>query len=316
MISLITTTLNEGKNIEDFLKSLFSQTKIPDELLIVDGGSTDNTLPVISNFKFQIKNKKIRFKFLKKMGNRSIGRNEAIKHAKGNIIVCTDVGCLPDKNWIKNIVEPFKNMEVSVVAGYYEPEVENIFEKSLATYTCVMPDKVEPNDFLPSSRSVAFKKSAWEKVGGYPEWLNTCEDLFFARELKRKGLKFAFAKNAIVFWPQRKNIFRAFFQFFNYALGDGIARYFRKTTPLLYGRYALVLILLIIFIQTRSVFFPGILISGLALYLIWSIFKNYKYVRSFSALFYLPLLQLVSDIAVLSGMSLGLLLSLSVRKNV
>jgi len=76
---------------------------------------------------------------------------------------------------------------------------------------------------LPSSRSIAFKKSAWKKVGGYPENLNYCEDLVFDLKLKKAGLKFAFAPKAIVFWPQKKTLKGAVKQFFNYAVGDGMA---------------------------------------------------------------------------------------------
>src|SRR5258708_3452189 len=36
---------------------------------------------------------------------------------------------------------------------------------------------VKPQRFLPSSRSVAFRRGAWAAAGGYPEWLDYCEDL-------------------------------------------------------------------------------------------------------------------------------------------
>ena len=42
--------------------------------------------------------------------------------------------------------------------------------------------------FLPSGRSIAFKKSAWKEVGGYPENLYTGEDTLFDLKLKEKGL--------------------------------------------------------------------------------------------------------------------------------
>ena len=310
--SFISTILNEEKTIGDFLKSLSSQTKLPDEIIIVDGGSTDKTLSIISNFKFPISN----FKILEKKGNRSIGRNEAIRKSKGDIIVSSDAGCILDKNWIKEIIKPYSDENLDVVSGYYLPNTRNAFEKALASYTCVMPDKLDPENFLPSSRSVAFKKSAWKKAGGYPEWLGTCEDLYFARELRRKGFKFAFAGNAIVHWPQRKNLLEAFFQFLSYALGDGTARYFRKTTPYLFARYILGLTLVILFLQTRNSIFIWVLFLGLVLYLVWSIAKNYKYVGNMTAFFYLPLLQLLSDVAVILGMSIGLVRSLNVNKDV
>jgi glycosyltransferase involved in cell wall biosynthesis len=46
--SLITTVYNEQNSISDFLKSIFEQTLLPDEIVIVDGGSKDQTVQMIS----------------------------------------------------------------------------------------------------------------------------------------------------------------------------------------------------------------------------------------------------------------------------
>lgn len=302
-ISFITTVYNEHITIDQFLNTILSQTKLPKEIIITDAGSTDKTLQKIKQFQ---KNTTVPITLIHKEGNRSIGRNQAIKRAKGEIIACSDAGCILDKNWLKNITKPFKDKKIDVVSGYYTPKTKTTFEQALSTYTCVMPDKVDPNNFLPSSRSIAFKKQAWKTVGGYPENLDTCEDLIFAQNLKKRGYKFIFAKNAIVHWPQRKNLLQSWKQFYSYALGDGQARFIRKQTPFLYLRYLLGTILAIIAIITKNNFLFSIISSMFILYLIWSIQKNYKYVRNKKAFFYLPLLQLTADSAVILGTTIGL----------
>lgn len=302
--SLVTTVYNESSSIEEFLNSIKLQTKKPTEMLIVDAGSKDGTQEIIKKFIKENKNLKIKL-FIKK-GNRSIGRNEGIKKAKNEIIAITDAGCILKKNWLEEITKPFVNKKIEVVAGFYHPLVENIFQKSLASYTCVMKDELN-KDFLPSSRSISFKKTAWEKIGGYPENLDTCEDLVFASKLKREGFKFFINSKAIVIWPQKNNLVEAFTQFFSYAIGDGKAHYFRRGTPFLFLR-ALIFIILII-ISFKNVSFFYILISLVILYLIWSILKNYKYVKNYLALIYLPVLQVTSDIAVFSGTIVGFLTS-------
>ena len=108
-ISFITTIYNEEKTIKIFFDSLLSQSKLPNEILIVDGMSTDQTVAKIKSYESKIKKKKIKFTLLIKKGNRSVGRNEAIKNATGEIIVCSDAGNILDKNWLKNISAPFKN---------------------------------------------------------------------------------------------------------------------------------------------------------------------------------------------------------------
>ena len=46
-VSLIATVLNGAEHIEEFLGSLEAQTRAPDEVVIVDGGSTDGTLQLV-----------------------------------------------------------------------------------------------------------------------------------------------------------------------------------------------------------------------------------------------------------------------------
>ncbi|HEX8966026.1 MAG TPA: glycosyltransferase, partial [Patescibacteria group bacterium] len=181
--TFITTVFNEEKTILEFLHSLFAQTKLPDEIIIVDAGSTDKTVELISQF-LPKKENTFKVKLLFKKGNRSVGRNTAIAAATNEIILCSDAGCILDKNWVKNISKPFEKKDIDVVSGFYKPVAYTTFQKCLATYTSTMPDKIDAENFLPSSRSVAFKKSAWGKAGKYPEHLDYCEDLVFDKNLQ------------------------------------------------------------------------------------------------------------------------------------
>lgn len=298
-ISFIATVFNEEKTIVGLLDSITAQSRMPDEFVIVDGKSTDRTVD-------SIKDKSVKFKIIIKKGNRAVGRNEAIRNARGDIIVCSDAGCILDKSWLKNIAEPFKDPKIDVVAGYYKPIVKNVFEKCLATYACVMPDRLNPKNFLPSSRSIAFKKSVWQKAGGYPEYLDTCEDLVFAKKLKDAGYKFKTRLDAIVYWPQRKNLKEAALQFYRYAEGDGKARYVRSQTLFLFLRYLIGGGLLIIFFVFKSLFILYLISVILFLYLLWSIAKNFKYVGSWQAVFILPILQFTADFSVMAGFLRGL----------
>ena len=306
-VTLITTVKNEEQNIEAFFESISKQTKKPDEIVIVDAYSTDTTVLKIRN---EMSKKLMKYQVLRKKGNRSVGRNTAIKNSNNSLVAVTDVGCILDKHWLERISKPFKDRSVDVIAGFYKPITNSIFEKCLATYTCVMGDKLDTKNFLPSSRSVAFRKKVWEKVGGYPENLNTCEDLVFDEKLKKAGMKFSTIPNAIVYWHQRKNIVEAAQQLYSYAVGDGRARYFRPQTPLLYLRYFFGISFLTFILFSKSYFLFAILCLLFALYLLWSVLKNYRYVKVWQAFLILPMLQITSDICVLLGTSIGLLRTL------
>ena len=53
-ISVIVPTFNEEKNISKLIKALLSQSFLPDEIIISDGSSTDNTLKIIQRVLKQI----------------------------------------------------------------------------------------------------------------------------------------------------------------------------------------------------------------------------------------------------------------------
>jgi glycosyltransferase involved in cell wall biosynthesis len=303
-ISFITTVFNEEENILKLLESLKKQTKRPDEIIICDGGSTDNTLSAISNFQFlpasrQVPTSNQQIKVLFKKGNRSVGRNEAIKNATGDIIVCSDAGCILDKDWVKNIVEPFKNKNIDVVAGYYKGLSKNIFQKCLVPYVLVMPDRLNSQNFLPASRSMAFRKKVWEESGGFPEQFSDNEDYVFARILKGIGARIVFVKEATVSWMPRKNLTEAFIMFYRFAKGDSQAGIIRPKVILIFVRY---LIATILFAWNTYA-----LLLLLIVYLEWSVQKNYRYAKDIRAVGILPILQILSDIAVLSGTVRGIL---------
>src|SRR4051812_9310190 len=100
--SFITTVFNEEETITKFLDSLLTQSKLPDEICIVDGGSSDKTVSLIKKHESKFKTKRVAFKLFNKKGNRSVGRNEAIKHTTGDIILCSDAGNELGRDWIKN----------------------------------------------------------------------------------------------------------------------------------------------------------------------------------------------------------------------
>lgn len=300
-VSLITTVLNEKASIEYFLYSVLFLSKKPDELIIVDGGSTDNTVNKALDFISKSGlNKHVKTEIVIKEGaNRSEGRNLAIQKAKHEVIAISDAGCELDPKWLKNITAPFVYKKIDAVAGYYKAKTNNVFEKCVAPYALVMPDKIDPKNFLPSSRSMAIRKKTFLKFGGFPENFPDNEDYVFANTLKKGKANVYFCSEAIVFWHPRPDLKSFWRMIFRFARGDAKAGLRRFKVASIFFRY----IFGFIFLALCMIFYslvPYFLIM-IFLYLSWSIFKNYKYVKDLRAVFILPVLQITSDMAILFG---------------
>ncbi|MDT8426999.1 MAG: glycosyltransferase [Methyloprofundus sp.] len=216
--SIIATVKNEQGVISDFITSLLNQSFSPDEIIIVDGNSTDGTNEILKKYR---DNGLITL--ITQDCNIAQGRNIAIKKARNSYIASTDAGCVVDSKWLEELSSAFNQAESpDVVAGNFKFVCHNTFEEAVILATN-NPDRENSDEaiFFPSSRSIAFKKSAWEKVKGYPEWLYAAEDTLFNIRLRQLGFKFVFAKKAIVKWRPRETYYAVIKQHFNYARGNG-----------------------------------------------------------------------------------------------
>jgi glycosyltransferase involved in cell wall biosynthesis len=234
-VSVVCTVLNEAASIEQLLGSLLSQTRRPDEVVIVDGGSTDGTWQALVRWQ----GRGLALRLLRRPGaGISRGRNEAIRACAGEIVAVTDAGVRLDANWLAALVAPFLAAEPpEVVSGFFVADPRSLFELALGATTLPELGEIRPETFLPSSRSVAFRRAAWAAVGGYPEWLDYCEDLVFDFALRRSGRSFGWAPAAIAYFRPRENLARFFVQYYRYARGDGKALLWAKRHAVRYATY-------------------------------------------------------------------------------
>ena len=226
-VSLITVVYNEADNITNFLKSYLEQEYYAEEFVIIDGGSNDGTPDILNEFSkaHSLLNIKVisDVKYSKKYSISPIAdaRNAAIELATCDYIAVTDAGCIMDKKWLYEVIKPFDDSSVEVVSGWYEAICNNEFQTKFANI--FLPKKGDTNaeEFLPSSRSIAFKKSCWTEVNGYPNKSYYGEDTMYDLLLKEQGFKFYFAPGAVVYWRLPENVKEACSKYFNYGTGDG-----------------------------------------------------------------------------------------------
>lgn len=308
-VSLIATVLNEGDSIRPLLESIASQTRQPDEIVICDGGSTDRTIDVLESYADRLPLRVV----VRPGANISEGRNTAIAEARHGIIAVTDAGVRLHPHWLERIVAPLENApETHVVAGFFLPDTRSPFEVAMGA--TVLPElrDIDPARFMPSSRSVAFRRSAVEAVGGYPEWLDFCEDLILDFRLSARCGPFAFAPGAIAYFRPRPTL-RAFWkQYYQYARGDGKANLFAERHLVRYATYLVAAPLLLALAILRSPWWLlGLAAGGAAMFRM-----PYRRLQNqwhglggrgkLIAALWVPVIRVVGDVAKMAGYPAGL----------
>ena len=306
--SLVLTVLNEARGLHTFLDSLSAQTTLPTEIVIVDGGSTDNTVAILRGWAPPTG---CRVSVVVQQGaSISEGRNFAVSQASYDRILVTDGGTTMHPEWVEQMLGAFDSSEAPhVVGGFFEPVGHTLTERAIAFAVTPELHEIDGATFLPSSRSLAFVREAWERVGGYPEWLDYCEDLVFDLNMKKAGFTFAFVPDAIVTWSARSSISSFMKQYFRYARGDGKASLWWKRHLARYLAYLVGLVLLCV-----SFFVPWVLIAlavGVVGYMrkFWARVWNRR--SRFGpgvlpALALVPVIVVAGDIAKMAGYPVGL----------
>lgn len=308
-VSLIVTVKNEAASLPRLLDSIAAQTRAPDEIVIVDGGSTDATLDTL---RVRANAKHLPIKILSQPGaNISQGRNAAIRAARGDIICSTDAGVRLDSVWLEEITRPFEESGVDVISGFFVPDPRGVFEAALAATTLPALADMRPEKFLPSSRSIAFRKGAWEKVNGYPEWLDYCEDLVFDFALRAANYRFAFAPRAVAYFRPRENLRRFAKQYYLYARGDGKANLWLKRHLIRYLTYLVALPLTLLLLSVTPLLGFVFLVFGfLAMSYtpykrLLPMLRNLTWLDKLRAIAWVPVIRVAGDVAKMTGYPVG-----------
>ena len=320
-VSVVATVYNEGDSIRALMDSLLSQTRQPDEIVICDGGSADDTVALLGEYIGRLPGLRI---VADSGANISQGRNRAITEAKGPVIACTDAGVRLDPNWLEQLVTPFEegvragDRRVEAVGGFFVPEVSGLFQLAMAATVLPNVKEIVPSRFLPSSRSVAYSKVLWQRVGGYPEWLDYCEDLVFDLRIvaEEEEPAFAWAPQAVAYFRPRSDLKSFWQQYFRYARGDGKADLWRMRHAVRYATYLILIPALLGHAlwgqEARWLGWVGLMVGGIAYFSrpwwrLRLLARNLSLPELFRAAVLVPIIRLVGDAAKMVGYPAGLL---------
>lgn len=307
-VALVVTVRNEGATLDALLASVAAQTRWPDECVLTDGGSTDDTVARARAWAAR----GLPLRVVEAPGaNIAQGRNLAIAATTAPLVAVTDAGVVLAPDWLERLCAPFADPAVDVVAGFFRGAPYTPFEAALAATTLPVEADVVPARFLPSSRSVAFRRAAWQRVGGYPEWLDYCEDVVFDLALRRAGCRFVWEPRALAYFRPRPSLHAFFRQYYRYARGDGKADLWRGRHLIRYSVYLGLLPAGLALLHQRPLVGGAVLLPPVVAYLrrpyarLLPLLRGRPWLWWALALPLPPLVRLVGDVAKMLGYPVG-----------
>lgn len=202
-ISLIVPTLNAGKYIEPLLQRLKNQTVPIDEIVVIDSESNDDTVAKARKFD-GVKTMSV----LRKDFNHGGTRDLAIQQTTGDIILCITQDALPcDEFYVERLIAPFAEDEkIAMASGRQVPRPDaNPIEKLTREFNypevCFTRSREDiprlgVKTFFASDCCSAYRRSAYEAIGGFDKHILINEDMKIAAQFIYAGYKIAYVGSA------------------------------------------------------------------------------------------------------------------------
>ena len=179
-VSVVILTKNSAATICRSLESALSQSRPPDEVVVVDGSSVDGTKDILRKYPVKI------------VEEPGLGfghaRNVGLNNASGDIVFFLDSDCYAEPLWIQNALKALQNPDITAVTG---PTLLWNKESTVARFLAFVRDRVEISKEsrlveIAPTMNLALRKNVIETVGMVDASLVRGEDTDLTYRISRK----------------------------------------------------------------------------------------------------------------------------------
>lgn len=202
-VSVVVPVYNGGRTIRATVERLLGQTLRPHQIIVVDDGSTDDTAEVLGDFGGRIT------LLRKSNGGPASARNAGVRASTGPLVAFTDSDCLPDEDWLRELVKGFYAPEIAGAGG----TVRGVAPGLVGEYTD-MVGGLNPGFAAGGvvtrlvTANACFRRDALLGVNMFDERFRKPggEDTELSIRLRSAGYEFAYVERAVVLHHHRQTI--------------------------------------------------------------------------------------------------------------
>ena len=277
-VSIIIPVKNEERTIANTINSILRIDYPYYEVLLVDGGSEDQTLSIVKKIKGNPHPLENKLRIIKTNDSMpSQGRNVGIRNSLGEIVAFVDGDCYVAKDWLKNAVALLERKGVGGVGGQVIScrkgaylsrallDIASTFFASAGSTLFIRHRSEKEVENIPSCHAV-YHREAVERAGLYPEDLRFCEDVDLNHRIRRLGYRLLYSSDVVVEHDWKVRSFGSLFRFmFGYGAGRSFAcKKYNRLFSLLYAVPSIALFGLL-FLSLLSFIYGGLFLYALGL---------------------------------------------------
>ena len=303
-LAVIVPALNEADNLGDLLEDLARQSPAPDEVIVVDAGSSDGTGDLVERQAFAWPALRV-----VRLDGAAPGRarNEGIRRSACELIATVDAGSRVGGDWLASLSAPLRaGAADAFCVGVAAVDAHSPFERAAGWFTlrAFKPVGARPPlapSYRPAGRNgLCFQRRSWEAAGGYPEEFPWGEDKVFLERLSNAGLELISVPEATVRWRPRRSLRELFRQYEGYGRGDALARIDRQNELITIALYGLAAALAVAALGGLTAAAIALGVGAVAYLLLFTVAALGE-LGFGPALGWIPIIRIITDLAKIRG---------------
>jgi glycosyltransferase involved in cell wall biosynthesis len=218
-ISVVIPHLNQPALLDRCLRSLHNGVRLPDEIIVVDNGSTTGPEAVCGGYPH------VRL-FVEPEPGPGPARNKGIAESSGDILAFIDADCLADPDWLVEAERAMSDLDAQILGGdvrisYDDPSRLTMLEAYESIFAYRM-DRYIAREGFTGTGNLVVRRSAILDVGPFAG-LSIAEDRDWGQRATRMGYRIRYVAAMKVYHPARQTFFEMWKKWDRHSAHDYVA---------------------------------------------------------------------------------------------